>query len=51
MIPGLESGADDRLRKPFGIRDMLARVAAILRWNERTEALPAGGGDKFVDIG
>ena len=40
-VLGLESGADDCLSKPFGIREMVARVAAILRRNDRTEARPA----------
>jgi DNA-binding response OmpR family regulator len=30
-VLGLESGADDYLAKPFGIREFLARVAALLR--------------------
>lgn len=37
-VLGLESGADDYLTKPFGIREMVARVGAILRRNERTDA-------------
>jgi DNA-binding response OmpR family regulator len=37
-VLGLESGADDYLTKPFGIREMLARVGAILRRNDRLEA-------------
>jgi DNA-binding response OmpR family regulator len=37
-VLGLESGADDYLTKPFGIREMLARVGAILRRNERIDA-------------
>lgn len=37
-VLGLESGADDYLTKPFGIREMVARVGAILRRNERSEA-------------
>jgi len=37
-VLGLESGADDYLTKPFGIRELLARVGAILRRNERIEA-------------
>jgi DNA-binding response OmpR family regulator len=37
-VLGLESGADDYLTKPFGIREMLARVGAILRRNDRLDA-------------
>ena len=37
-VLGLESGADDYLTKPFGIREMVARVGAILRRHERNEA-------------
>jgi len=34
-VLGLESGADDYLAKPFSVREMVARVGAILRRNER----------------
>jgi len=37
-VLGLESGADDCVTKPFGIREMVARVGAILRRNERNES-------------
>jgi DNA-binding response OmpR family regulator len=37
-VLGLESGADDYLTKPFGIREMLARVAALLRRTDRLDA-------------
>src|SRR5687768_7047005 len=30
-VLGLESGADDYLTKPFGVRELMARVTAILR--------------------
>src|ERR671919_933958 len=30
-VLGLESGADDYLTKPFGVREFMARVTAILR--------------------
>lgn len=34
-VLGLESGADDYLTKPFGIREFIARVKALLRRTER----------------
>ena len=36
-VPGLELGADDYLTKPFRMRELLARVSAILRRNEGSE--------------
>lgn len=36
-VLGLESGADDYLTKPFGIREFIARVKAILRRQGRNQ--------------
>lgn len=41
-VLGLELGADDYITKPFSLRELLARIKAVLR---RTE----GGGDKVSD--
>ena len=43
-VLGLEMGADDYLSKPFGIRELQARVKALLRRSslEKIE-VPAGG--------
>ena len=34
IVRGLEAGADDYLTKPFGVREFIARVKAILRRSE-----------------
>jgi DNA-binding response OmpR family regulator len=36
-VLGLESGADDYLAKPFGVRELVARVGALLRRQERLD--------------
>src|ERR1700754_774615 len=36
-IRALEAGADDYIRKPYGIREVLARVQVVLRLTPRTE--------------
>jgi DNA-binding response OmpR family regulator len=39
-VEGLDSGADDYLVKPFSLKELLARVRALLRRHERQAALP-----------
>ena len=39
-VEGLDSGADDYLVKPFSLRELLARVRALLRRRERDAATP-----------
>ncbi len=41
-VVGLESGADDYLTKPFGVRELQARVGALMRRHQRANA---GGGN------
>ena len=53
-IVGLELGADDYITKPFHVREVLARVRAVLRRYERPgsepqpNAVPGPAGDRFV---
>lgn len=42
-VRGLEAGGDDYLPKPFHLKELLGRVAAILRRSSWYAALPAGG--------
>ncbi|MFT3991971.1 MAG: response regulator transcription factor [Luteolibacter sp.] len=39
-VEGLDCGADDYLVKPFSLRELLARIRALLRRHERSAALP-----------
>jgi DNA-binding response OmpR family regulator len=49
-VVGLESGADDYVTKPFGIRELMARTSALLRRVERTET-PHGRAARQVRSG
>ena len=45
-VVGLEMGADDYITKPFSIRELVARIRAVLRRVERSE-----GNQADVDLG
>jgi DNA-binding response OmpR family regulator len=55
-IHGLEVGADDYLIKPYDVRELLARIDAVLRrgraheWDDRSEAGRIQFGDVSVDL-
>lgn len=48
-VLGLELGADDYVAKPFSPRELVARVAAILRRSQSTPAAVASAGDIALD--
>ncbi len=48
-VLGLELGADDYVTKPFSIRELIARIKAVLRRIEKSDEPTAR--DKFVNIG
>ena len=51
-VLGLESGADDYLSKPFGVRELVARARALLRRPRRSQlqAAAANTGERPLDL-
>jgi two-component system alkaline phosphatase synthesis response regulator PhoP len=53
-VLGLEIGADDYITKPFSIRELMARIKAVLRRAQKEEAEPPtlvrGPGNLLMDV-
>jgi DNA-binding response OmpR family regulator len=41
IVVGLDSGADDYLTKPFGVRELQARIGAVMRRHQHADDEPA----------
>ena len=49
-VIGLEMGADDYLPKPFGSRELIARIKAVLRRSQETISKGTPGNDPRATI-
>jgi two-component system response regulator RegX3 len=50
-VVGLEVGADDYVTKPYRLRELVARIRAVMRRTEnRNETAPDGGGN-LIEVG
>ncbi|MCP5162955.1 MAG: response regulator transcription factor [Hahellaceae bacterium] len=48
QVIGLELGADDYIKKPFGTREVIARIRAVTRRYLKTQGVPSQPVEKFV---
>ncbi|MFQ5512972.1 MAG: response regulator transcription factor [Myxococcota bacterium] len=49
-VVGLEMGADDYLTKPFGVRELVARVKALFRRVDSLEDAAAGSASRPIEV-
>ncbi len=49
MVKGLDEGADDYIRKPFSVLELLSRVRSIMRRSARAETRQLRVGDIILD--
>ncbi|MBR1736016.1 MAG: response regulator transcription factor [Firmicutes bacterium] len=50
-VMGLETGADDYVTKPFGVRELMARVKANLRRSEPAKETPKNQSENVLSFG
>ncbi len=50
-VEGLEGGADDYVTKPFHLRELVARVHAVLKRTEAPDSASVSFGDCEMDLG
>ena len=50
-VSGLQLGADDYMTKPFGVRELLARISALLRRAERQPTTSQPEATELLDFG
>ena len=52
-VSGLDTGADDYITKPFSVKELMARVRALVRRSEMAAEAPSSSlsvGDLFLDL-
>ena len=49
-VIGLDEGADDYLIKPFGFKELMARILGVLRRNDGNTSTTLSGGELTLDL-